>query len=147
MSFPSELRHVASPSQPRLRRADVAANDDRRLPTRPTPARRLRTNPFLAAFALAGLTYAVTTAALIAIVMPAIPPGSLALGSANGAAGMFVVASLVPAVITGLLAQQSRRAWRVSRIAATYLPMFLLVAALQFAGPAAEALLLTRAAG
>jgi hypothetical protein len=93
------------------------------------------------------LTYAATTAFLIFVVMPALPPGALALGSANGAAGMFVVASLVPAVITGLMAQQSRRGWRVSRIAATYLPMFLLVAALQFAGPAAEALLLARAAG
>ena len=88
---------------------------------------------------VAAVTYVVATALLVLVVAPHVPSGNLALGSLGGVFGVFVVSSVAPAFLTAMLVRQSRRVWGVARIAATYLPLFLLVAALQLGGAAAEA--------
>ena len=125
MSFLSELRQVTSPSRPlHLRPAPwMPRTAHAALPATP--------HPFAKAFACAVLAYAVSTAALVAFVMPNMPAGVMAAGSLAGALCVFVVSSFVPAFVTGMIVRQSRRAWGVARIAAAYVPLFLLVAFLQ----------------
>jgi hypothetical protein len=139
MSFLAELRQFESPSRtPDLRlspdRADVMVPPVRPEIASPTP------HPWIKAFGCAVLTYAAATTALLTLVAPLVQPDALALGSAGSALGVFVVASLLPAFITGMIVRQSRRVWHVSRIAVTYLPLFALVAGLQFAGLGGAAL-------
>ena len=127
MSFLSELRQVTSPSRPlHLRPAPWMPRTAHAAPSA-TP------HPFAKAFACAVLTYAVSTAALVAFVMPGVPAGVMTAGSLAGALGVFAVASFVPAFVTGMIVRQSRQVWGVARIAAAYVPLFLLIAALQLA--------------
>jgi hypothetical protein len=135
MSFLNELRQVETPS--RRSRLAPLRQDWAPPPRRRTPA--ATSHPLAKALAIAGLTYAVATAVLMLGVAPRVPSGVLAAGSMGGAFGMLIVASLLPAFATAMLVRQSRRAWGLARMAATYLPLFLLVAALQFGGSAAEA--------
>jgi len=129
MSFASELRHVPNaPSQ-------VLA------PRRPATARRLGTDartvptphPFAKAFTCAVAAYAVATAVLLGIAMPAASDGP----AIARALGIFAIASIVPALITGMVVSQSPRVWPFWRIALVFLPMFSLVAVLHASGAAA----------
>ncbi|HJQ59301.1 MAG TPA: hypothetical protein VJ890_20515 [Vineibacter sp.] len=135
MSFLTELRQVETPSH----RSRSAPLHQEWAPRR-RPARSAATpHPFAKAMAIATLTYAIATTSLLLGIGPHLPSGMLAAGSIGGALAMLVVASLLPAVVTAMLVRQSRRAWGLARMAATYVPLFLLVAALQFGGSAAEA--------
>jgi hypothetical protein len=125
MSFLSELRQVTSPSRPlHVRPASW-------MPRNPHAAPGGTPHPFAKAFACAVLTYAASTAALVAVVMPNVPADVMAAGSLAGALCVFAVASFVPAFVTGMIVRQSRQVWGVARIAAAYVPLFLLIAALQ----------------
>jgi hypothetical protein len=142
MSFLAELRQVESPSRapsrvavrtpaPELFEAALAASR----PALPSPTR----HPWAKSFACAALTYVAATAALLAFVAPNLSPGTMAAGSIGSALCVFIVASVLPAFITGMIVRQSPSVWRLSRIAGAYLPLFALVAGLQLAGAGAGA--------
>lgn len=132
MSFLAELRQVPSPertsSRAALRQAWAA-------PARPSSPSST-SYPFAKAFAVAATVYVVATVAFVSF---AGPVATLAGGSVGRAMSVFVIASVVPAIMVGMLVRQSRQRWSVARIAAVYLPLFLLMAALQVGSTAAEA--------
>lgn len=113
MAFPSEL--------PAMRRLCL-----------PAP------NPFVTAFAWAGMSYAVATAILHAPMAWHLVPSdalSLVLGSLSSSVlGLIVMASLVPALIIAAMLRQSPTAWSESRLAVAYLSMVGLVLAFQCVG-------------
>ena len=93
-------------------------------------------NPFVTAFAWAGMSYAVASAILHAPLpyhlVPADTLSSMPDSLASAALGLAVVASVVPALIIALMLRQSPTAWSESRLAVTYLSMVALVVAFQF---------------
>jgi hypothetical protein len=133
MSFLTELRQVDPP--PRRNRLAPLRHDW--APRRAQPA--ATRHPFAKALAIAGLTYVAATAVLMLWIAPHVSSGALAVASPGGAFGLLIVASLLPAFATAMMVRQSRQAWGVTRMVAAYLPLFLLVVALQFGGSAAEA--------
>jgi hypothetical protein len=95
--------------------------------------------PFAKAFACAGVIYVVGTVLLLVVLMSQVPHNATPyqIGFMTGRAiGAFLLASIVPAFITGLIVRLSLRVWPLWQVALTFLPMFFLVAALQLAGTA-----------
>ncbi|MCW5745218.1 MAG: hypothetical protein KIT36_03350 [Alphaproteobacteria bacterium] len=138
MSFLPELRQVVVPSRTSIRRPSVGPRG-----TWLTDAHGLvppaTANPFLKSFACALAVYVTATGLLLLLVAPHVSVGVLAVGSTLSALGVFAATSFVPAVITGMIVRQSPRVWRFSRIAAVYLPLFLLTAGWQFGDRLADA--------
>ncbi len=130
MSFASELRHVQGVPSPEPDQAN-----------RNEPAARLRgasqalatPHPFAKAFTCAAVAYVVSTAILLGLAMPAATDGP----AIARVLGIFAVASIAPALITGMVVSQSPRVWPFWRIALVFLPMFSLVAVLHASGAAA----------
>ena len=131
MSFASELRQVQpAPSRgpsPTRRRSPAQRGSTATLPAAATA------HPFAKAFTCAVLAYALATSVLLGVALPAASDGATIVR----ALGIFAVASFVPALITGMVVCQSRRAWPFWRIALVFLPMFSLVAVLHAGGAAA----------
>jgi hypothetical protein len=120
MSFPSELRRMAVPSQAlRTARSDLWQSQP---PVAPTPY------AYAKAFACAALGYGAAVGVLASIVAPGTAGEAAMLGDAGGA---FMIAGLVAPLLTGLVVARSRRRWPVWRIAAVCLPLFLALAGLQ----------------
>jgi hypothetical protein len=130
VSFASELRAVVerrSPPHRRLGRAPAGAG---MVPT---------TRPFAKAFACAVVSCALGTAALVLYGLHQEPRQVAAdmLGTATAQALAFAaVASFAPALVTGMVVQQSPRAWRFRDIALVFLGMFAVTAALHAMGMA-----------
>lgn len=135
MSFLAELRQV----QPLSRTSPRApSRQNWATPVRLSPPSST-SYPFAKAFAVAAVAYVAGTVALVYVAGSQAPMAALGAGSVGSAMSVFVVASVLPAIMVGMLARQSRRSWSVARMAAVYLPLFLLMAALQFGGSTAEA--------
>lgn len=125
MSFASELRHVEHPACP----AVPFVRSRRVLPDAPpTPY------PFTKAFVCAAVACILGAGALVLFDMHG-NPQQAALGPAAVQALAFAaVASFAPAVVTGMVVQQSPRAWRFRDIALVFAAMFALTAALHALG-------------
>ncbi len=100
-------------------------------------------NPFITAFAWAGMSYAVSTA-ILHVPLPhhlvSADTLSFTLGAfGSGALALAALTSVVPALIIVLMLRQSPTAWSESRLAVTYLSMVGLVVAFQFVGAGTDA--------
>lgn len=117
MSFPSELRQLATPPRPPCRQPEPD------LWSRPSPP--LTSHPYAKAFVCGAVTYVVATTIFAAIVMPR------GVGAADEVWSRFAIAGIAAAILTGMIARRSRRNWSVVRIAVACLALFLLLTALQ----------------
>lgn len=138
MSFDADLRDVVeAPQAPR--RASPPSDRVGATPevTSPSAVRAGTRHPFVKAFTCAGVVYLLaTTALLVVVAYQALPRAtSHEFGDAiAGAMLLFSLPSIVPAVVTGLIVSQSSRVWTMPWIALVFLPMFLLILALQLFG-------------
>jgi hypothetical protein len=128
VTFASELRAVVNRRSPPQRRSGRARAGVGLVPT---------TRPFAKAFACAVVACALGTAALVLHSLHQDPRqlASGTLGTATAQALAFAaVASFAPALVTGMVVQQSARAWRFRDIALAFLAMFAVTAALHAVG-------------
>jgi hypothetical protein len=96
---------------------------------------------FAKAFACAAVIYVVATGLLLVVLLGQLPSDATAwqLGNATRRAFIaFPVACIAPAFITGVIVHWSSRIWPLWQVAATFLPMFFLVAAIQLIAVAAR---------
>ncbi|HKU98676.1 MAG TPA: hypothetical protein VJR58_25515 [Vineibacter sp.] len=106
MAFPSEL--------PAMRRQTV-----------PPP------HPIATALAWAGMSYAIATALLMALLPHAMSRYTLSsTGPGSITLGVVVSASILPALIIGLMARRAPAVWSAPRVALPYLAMLAVVGGL-----------------
>ncbi len=94
---------------------------------------------FAKAFGCATVIYVIATGLLFAVLLRQLPSEATAwqLGNVTSrATTAFLIASIVPAFITGVIVHWSARAWPLWQVALTFLPMFFLVAAIQLVATA-----------
>jgi hypothetical protein len=128
VSFTPELRHVARPSRPPTPLARA-----RRVVPGPTPT----PYPFAKAFACAGVAFALGVAAMVlySVHQDPLQAQAGALGPVAARALAFAaVASFAPALVTGMVVQQSPRPWRFRDIALAFAGMFAVTAGLHVVG-------------
>lgn len=107
----------------------------------PPPALARTRHAFVKAFACAAVIYVVATGLLLVVLLGQLPSDATAWQVGNATRRAFVafpVACIAPAFITGVIVHWSSRVWPLWQVAATFLPMFFLVAAIQLIAVAAR---------